>query len=322
MRAGVVQLHRWGLLDEVVAAGTPAVRTTTFRFADEEVRITIKPSHGVDALYAPRRTVLDPILVDAARAAGAGVEYGTTITDVIRDGTGRTVGVAGRDSRGRAVRRMARWIVGADGLRSVVADAVGSTIERRGTGATAVMYGYWSGLATDDYLWIFRPGACAGLIPTNGGHTCVFAASTPARVGKGGIDTLHDVVGAADPALGARLASTPPMSGVRTFGGVVGYMRAPWGPGWALVGDAAYWKDPLGAHGLSRRAPRRRDPVASHHRHHRRRRPRVRCPRPLPPDPRSPVASVVRRRRHDRGDALDRRRDPRAAPAAQLDHER
>ena len=106
---------------------------------------------------------------------------------------------------------MARWIIGADGMRSVVADAVGSTIERRGTGATAVMYGYWSGLATDDYLWIFRPGACAGLIPTNGGHTCVFAASTPARVGKGGIDTLHDVVGAADPALGARLASTPPM---------------------------------------------------------------------------------------------------------------
>ena len=71
MRAGVVQLHRWGLLDEIVAAGTPAVRTTTFTFADEEVRITIKPSHGVDALYAPRRTVLDPILVDAARAAGA-----------------------------------------------------------------------------------------------------------------------------------------------------------------------------------------------------------------------------------------------------------
>ena len=75
MRAGVVQLHRWGLLDEVIAAATPAVHTTTFRFADEEVRITIKPSHGVDALYAPRRTVLDPILVDAATAAGAAFDW-------------------------------------------------------------------------------------------------------------------------------------------------------------------------------------------------------------------------------------------------------
>ncbi len=70
-----MQLHRWGLLDAVVAAGTPPVRRTTFTYADDEVPIAIKPSHGVDALYAPRRTVLDPILVDAARAAGA--RFGT-----------------------------------------------------------------------------------------------------------------------------------------------------------------------------------------------------------------------------------------------------
>ena len=74
MRGGVLQLHRWGLLDDVVAAGTPPVRRTTFRYADDvHRRSTIKPSHGVDALYAPRRTVLDPILVDAAAAAGAEV---------------------------------------------------------------------------------------------------------------------------------------------------------------------------------------------------------------------------------------------------------
>jgi 2-polyprenyl-6-methoxyphenol hydroxylase-like FAD-dependent oxidoreductase len=66
MRAGVVQLHRWGLLESVIAAGTPAVRKTTFVYADETIPLPIKPSHGVDALYAPRRTVLDPILVDAA----------------------------------------------------------------------------------------------------------------------------------------------------------------------------------------------------------------------------------------------------------------
>src|SRR5580765_2295463 len=70
MRGGVMQLHRWGLLDHIVDAGTPPVRRTTFRYANDDVTVTIKPSHGVDALYAPRRTVLDPVLVDAAIAAG------------------------------------------------------------------------------------------------------------------------------------------------------------------------------------------------------------------------------------------------------------
>lgn len=251
MRAGVVQLHRWGLLDDVVAAGTPAVRTTTFTYADEEVQVTIKPSHGVDALYAPRRTVLDPILVDAARAAGASFDYGTSITAVIRDRSGRVHGVEGRDGHGRTVRREARWVVGADGLRSVVADAVRAPVERRGTGATAVVYGYWSGLAADGYHWVFRPDACAGLIPTNDDHTCVFASATPARIGRGGMDILLEVVRAAAPTVADRVADATPPRGVRTFAGVPGYMRVPWGAGWALVGDAAYWKDPIGAHGLT-----------------------------------------------------------------------
>src|SRR3954454_24574978 len=70
MRGGVVQLANWGLLDEIVGAGTPAVRRTTFRYGGERVVISVKPSHGVDALYPPRRTLLDPVLVRAATAAG------------------------------------------------------------------------------------------------------------------------------------------------------------------------------------------------------------------------------------------------------------
>ena len=79
MRGGVLQLHRWGLLDRVIAAGTPPVRRTIFRYGDEEVAIDIKHQDGVDALYAPRRTVIDPILVDAAREGGAEVRHGVAL---------------------------------------------------------------------------------------------------------------------------------------------------------------------------------------------------------------------------------------------------
>src|SRR5215204_3519632 len=90
MRAGVMQLTRWGLLGMVVDAGTPAIRRTDFHYADgESVQVSIRPGAGVDALYAPRRHVLDRILVDAAAAAGVAVRHDTTVTDLLVDSSGR-----------------------------------------------------------------------------------------------------------------------------------------------------------------------------------------------------------------------------------------
>jgi 2-polyprenyl-6-methoxyphenol hydroxylase-like FAD-dependent oxidoreductase len=250
LRPAVVQLHRWGVLDAVIAAGTPPVRRTTFVYADQVVSIPIKPSHGVDALYAPRRTILDPILAAAAAEAGAEFHYETTVTGAIRDASGRVAGVEAT-AGGRPVRHLARWVIGADGLRSVIARAVDAPVERRGTGSAAIVYGYWSDLVVDGYEWIFRADASAGAIPTNHGQTCVFAFAAPGRTGRGGLDTLRRGVAAASPSLAERLAGATPPAGVRSFPGLPGYMRRPWGPGWALVGDAGYWKDPVSAHGLS-----------------------------------------------------------------------
>src|SRR4051794_17256611 len=73
MRGGVTQLHRWGVLPCVQEAGTPAIRSTTFHYGDEQITVPIKASDGVNALYAPRRTLLDSTLVDAAWEAGAQV---------------------------------------------------------------------------------------------------------------------------------------------------------------------------------------------------------------------------------------------------------
>ena len=225
LRGGVLQLHRWGLLDRLVEAGTPAVRRTTFRYHDEEVVIAIKPSHGVDALYAPRRTILDPLLVDAAAEAGAEVRYGVTVVGLRSDRRGRVAGIDGRDDAGRPLAVGAALVVGADGLRSTVARHVSAPVLRTGTGASAVVYGYWADVATDGYEWIFRPDACAGVIPTNDGLACVFAAATPARVGRGGRTVLEAVLAQASPAAADRVRAGTAPSGVRTFRGYPGLVR-------------------------------------------------------------------------------------------------
>src|SRR5678815_2817717 len=93
MRGAVLQLTQWGVLPAVVAAGTPPVRSTTFSYRDQDVTVAIEPKFGVSALYAPRRAVLDRILVDAATASGAEVRYGVRIDDVIRDEGGRVRGI-------------------------------------------------------------------------------------------------------------------------------------------------------------------------------------------------------------------------------------
>lgn len=251
MRAGVLQLSRWGLLDDIVAADTPAVRRTTFRYGSDEVVVPIKPAHGVDALYAPRRTILDPLLVDAAAAAGADVRFGDTVTDVIRDRTGRVEGVVGRSADGARFEQRGRFVVGADGLRSTIAARVGAQLVRAGSGATSTIYGYWRGLETDGYEWNFRPDAASGVIPTNDGEACVFASASPHRVGRGGLRTMRRIVERSSPQLADRLDRACEPSAVRTFVGQLGHIRRAWGPGWALAGDAGYFKDPIGAHGLT-----------------------------------------------------------------------
>jgi flavin-dependent dehydrogenase len=250
MRGGVLQLARWGLLDAIVAAGTPAVRRTTFRHGDEDIVISIKASHGVDALYAPRRTLLDPMLVQAAEAAGAEVHHRTTVTDVITH-QGRVVGVHAVTTDGRAVDLGASLVIGADGISSTVARRVHAPFSRVGKHASATTYGYWSGLETDGYEWNFRPDACSGVIPTNDGQACVFAAATRERIGRGGVAVIRDIVAESAPGLAERMRDAAAPRGARTWRGHHSYLRRAHGPGWALVGDAGYFKDPLSAHGLT-----------------------------------------------------------------------
>src|SRR5262245_37430380 len=81
-RSGVVQLQRWGVLDEILDSGTPAIRQFTFHAGVESVTRPIKDKAGVDFLIAPRRYVLDTILAAAAERAGAALRPGVTVTGV------------------------------------------------------------------------------------------------------------------------------------------------------------------------------------------------------------------------------------------------
>lgn len=255
MRAGVLQLARWGLLARIEAEGTPAVRRTVFQYEDEVLDIPIKPKHGVPALFAPRRTVLDRVLVDAAVAAGATVRHRVRATDLVRSAGGRVAGVVLGDEDGRAAVVHAQTVVGADGVRSVVAARVGPPVTRQARHASAVLYGYWSGLEAEGYVWHWGRDAAAGIIHTNGGEVLLYAGVSSRRFAA---ETRHDVPGAyrrivaaASPELAGRLARARLVGSLRGFAGHPGYLRRPWGAGWALVGDAAYFKDPITAHGIS-----------------------------------------------------------------------
>jgi 2-polyprenyl-6-methoxyphenol hydroxylase-like FAD-dependent oxidoreductase len=250
MRPGVLQLSRWGLLDEIVAAGTPPVHRTTFNYGGRPLVVDIKPSHGVDALYAPRRTLLDPVLVGAAAGAGAEVHHNTPVTGLLVE-AGKVAGVAVASAGGKGVELRAPLVVGADGMRSTIARLVDAPFTRLGRHAAAVSYGYWPDLALDGFQWNFLRHACSGLIPTNDGLTCVFASAPPSAIGRGGIDVIVDAVHAASPELADRLRTGPQPLGTRSFQGHHGFVRRSHGPGWALVGDAGCFKDPIGAHGIT-----------------------------------------------------------------------
>lgn len=248
MRGGVLQLTRWGLLEPIVAA-TPAIRTTVYNYGGRRREIAIKPAHGVDALYAPRRTLLDPVIADGARRAGAELNYGCRVTGLVWE-SGRVVGVRTSGMcRDRELR--APLVVGADGVRSIVARDAGAHEQVVGRWCSGITYGYWRDIPAEGYEWTFHPDACTGVIPTGNGLVCVFAGGRPRTIGRGGEVAIRTLARTADPGLAERLDAAGAPVVTRTFRGVPGYLRRCHGPGWALVGDAGYFKDPIVAHGMT-----------------------------------------------------------------------
>jgi flavin-dependent dehydrogenase len=253
MRGAVLQLHRWGVLPVIAAAATPAVRSTRFAYGSEDVTIAIEPRHGVDALYAPRRALLDRVLVDAAGQCGAEFLFHSKAAGLIREASGRVSGIAVETPQG-ALDVHAALVIGADGLHSSVARWVGAPEILTGRHATAVLYSYWQGAHAGGYEWHYAAHASVGAIPTNDGAHCVFVSfpseHLPHLPGANAADKYERLLRGFE-SLAPVLSNATRVEPVRGFGGHPGFLRRSSGPGWALVGDASYFKDPLTAHGIT-----------------------------------------------------------------------
>jgi 2-polyprenyl-6-methoxyphenol hydroxylase-like FAD-dependent oxidoreductase len=146
-------------------------------------------------------------------------------------------------------------VIGADGKGSTVARLAGAEVEQLTPHTTANIFGYWPGLGIEGYHWHWQVGFGTGAIPTNDGDTCVFAGMPPelfhAERARGLEDIYHRVLRIASPELEERLRESGARPKLRAFAGAPGVLRVPVGPGWALVGDAGYFRDPITAHGIT-----------------------------------------------------------------------
>jgi flavin-dependent dehydrogenase len=253
----VVQLNRWGLLDTVLASGAPAIREVSFTAMGESVTRQVKDKAGVDLLVAPRRYILDTIMAEAAAQAGARLRLGISVTGVSLDEAGRATGVRGNDVIGAPVAIDARFVVGADGLASGIARAVGARVIERRADSGAVQYAYYAGLPWRGIELIAADRALAGVFPTHDGQACIWVGtpSSDARVARRRAASRTDAFTAqlqrAAPELVERLQSGRRVSPVSGMLRSPNFVRSAYGAGWALVGDAGYHRDPVTGHGLS-----------------------------------------------------------------------
>jgi 2-polyprenyl-6-methoxyphenol hydroxylase-like FAD-dependent oxidoreductase len=247
---GVAALRRWGLLDRLRAAGCPPIHTYAFDMGP----FVISGSPGSmqePVAYAPRRTVLDKLLLDAASEAGAEIREGFTVAAVAHE-DGRVVGIRGHARDGRVVTERARVVVGADGVHSVVARDVVAEEYRAKPPLQAGYYTYWSGLPMNGVFEAYDRGDRSWAAwPTNDDLTLVIVGWPIAQFDSNKTDIERHYLAALEraPAFRDRVAAARREE--RFVGmAVPNFFRKPFGPGWALVGDAGYNKDFITAQGI------------------------------------------------------------------------
>jgi len=205
------------------------------------------PEHdGVDALYSPRRTVLDKILVDAAREAGAEVRESFPVDEILFS-DGHVGGIRSRDRKEHAP-----LVIGADGRHSLLAKAVAPEAYDVRPALTCAYHTYWDGVPMQAGEMYGRPGRAIGAWPTNDGLTMTYVAAPIAEFATARKNIEAHILAALDQAgdLGERVRAGRRAERLYGTADLANRFHVPYGPGWALVGDAGLTLDPVTGQGI------------------------------------------------------------------------
>jgi flavin-dependent dehydrogenase len=249
---GMAALARWGVADRISALNCPPVTGYRFDFGFFTIAGTPQPVDGIGVAYAPRRYLLDTILVEAAAAAGVEIRTGFSVDEVLVE-NGVVVGIRGRDDGGQEVTERARVVIGADGRRSLLAKAVQPEQYNEKPNLAAVYYAYFSGVPCTEFEAHVRDRRGWGVIPTNDDLTLVVCGWPEDEFKANRRDVEGNMLKSFEqsPEFAERVRAGTRETRVWGAGDLAGFFRKPYGRGWTLVGDAGYHKHPITAMGIT-----------------------------------------------------------------------